>query len=138
MYIPKFAWNVSVDIDNPPENFEEQIRGSFKDFTQGTAEKFMYEDKLAYIDRMRRFINKAPDADDAVKDMMHEYFDYQLDNGGRLPTEEDFMDMGFLETVYEKGDQPLYTRVTGDHHKYDKIMKLMERAIKTVINYEGE
>ena len=57
----KFPRNVVVDTDNIPQDFEEQIRASFKAYTEGTAEAYTYQDKLAYIDTWSHLVWANPE-----------------------------------------------------------------------------
>lgn len=140
--IIKFPRNYAVDIDNVPDDFEDQIKAVFSEYTEGTAKSYTYQDKLCFIDIMANLINTQsshPDSYEAVKELMLGMFEHNLDDYGELPDKDDFESIEFMETCYRKGieDSKLYTKVTGDHHKYDKIMMLEYRAIKAVMEWEG-
>ena len=45
-YMVKLPRGIEVDIFNLPENFEEQIKESFKGYTEETAKEYRYCDKL--------------------------------------------------------------------------------------------
>ena len=134
--IIKFPRNVVIDTDNIPEDFEGLIRKSFEEYTDGTAKTYTYQDKLAYIDCCREYLHKAEDSYSCVKELMKDYFKYQLDEQGEIPDKEDYLSVEFMETCYDAGKTNLYSHYTGDHHIDDKIMDLLVRAIKVVINYE--
>ena len=48
----KFPRGLIIDLDNIPENFEAEIQKAFAEYTEGTNPAYMYQDKLAFIDRM--------------------------------------------------------------------------------------
>ena len=134
----KFPRGVEVDIDKVPEDFEEQIRKSFQGYTEGTAKEYRYHDKLAYIDRCREYAHGDKDPDFAVGELIKDTFCDRYDEFGEFTSESDFLSAEFMEDCYRAGNMNLYSHYTNDHHKDDKIMKLLERAIKVVINYEED
>lgn len=131
----EFPRGVKVDIMNPPEDFEEQIRQSFADYTDGTNPDYMYEDKLAYIDLMREYAHQITDSYDAVRDLIFERFQYEFDEYGTFIGEEDFQTLDALREAYEAGKLDLHDKYTDDHHVNEKIHKLLARAIKVVMDY---
>lgn len=132
----KFPRGVTVDINNVPQNFEDLIRESFEAFTEGTAADYTYQDKLAYIDLCRKYLHRAEETNDCVLALMKEYLEYNVTEQGEIPDKEDYLSVEFMETCYERGRTNLYDHYTGNHHVDDKIMGLLARAIKVVINYE--
>lgn len=132
----QFPRNVVVDINNVPEDFEEIIRKSFKDYTEGTAEDYTYQDKLAYIDLCRMYLHRAENASDCVLEIMKNYMEYEVSEFGEVPDKDDYLSVEFMSDCFEKGRTNLYAHYYNDHHIDDKIMALLVRAIKVVINYE--
>lgn len=132
----KFPRGVEVDIDNVPDDFEEQIRESFRGYTECTAKAYRYQDKLSYIDRCREYAHGDKDPDLAVGELIKDTFCGRYDEFGEFTSESDFLSEEFMIQCYEAGNMDLYCHYTNNHHKDDKIMKLLERAIKVVINYE--
>lgn len=132
----KFPCNVIMDTDNIPEDFEEQIKASFEVYTHGTAEDYTYQDKLAYIDVCRKHLHRAEDTEHCIRELMKEYLEYQVSEFGEIPNKDDYFSVEFMENCYENGRTNLYHHYTGDHHIDDKIMDLLCRAIKVVVNYE--
>lgn len=131
----KFPRGIEIDIDNVPDDFESIINKSFKEYTSGTSESYTYQDKLAYIDRCRQLLHKAEDEYDAINNLVKETFCDRFDELGEFTDESEFMSVDFMAQCYKEGANNLCAHYTGDHHKDDKIMKLLERAIKVVINY---
>lgn len=134
--ILKFPRDVSVDVNNPPEDFEEQIRKSFAGYTAGTNKDYTYQDKLAYIDLIRQYAHREPDGTDEATDYIKERFEYELDEFGNFTPESDFQTIEVMADMWERGNMKLHEHFTGDHHIDDKIQMLLVRAIKVVINYE--
>ena len=56
-YTVKLPRDIEVDIFDLPEDFEEQIKESFNDYTAETAEEYRYCDKLGYIDCCVKCLN---------------------------------------------------------------------------------
>ena len=140
----RFPKGIVVDLDNVPEDFEEQIQKAFGDYTYGTAKDYRYQDKLAFIDKIVEKLHKGGDSWDAVKALLMDRFEYELDECGDLPDRDDFESVEFMEECYTKGreDGRLYyqfrdDRGIVDHHVYEKIMMLEYQAIKAVIEWEG-
>jgi carboxypeptidase C (cathepsin A) len=132
----KFPRNVIIDTDNIPQNFEDLIRASFEAYTEETAKDYTYQDKLAYIDKCRMYLHRAENTSDCVLALMKDYLEYEVTEQGEIPDKEDYLSVEFMENCYENGRTNLYDHYTGNHHVDDKIMGLLARAIKVVINYE--
>mgnify|MGYP006873063398 CR=1 FL=1 len=143
-YIIEIRPGIRIDIYNPPEDFEDQIKASFWEYTTGTHKDFTYQDKLSFIDQIVESLHKAGDEWDAVKNLLIDQFEYDLDNGFGLPDTEDYNSLEFMQECYSRGveDHKLHYQFEDkngfkDHHVYDKIMMLEYRAIKAVIEWEG-
>ena len=141
----RFPGDISFDLDNVPEDFEDQIKTAFGKYTYGTAGDYTYQDKLCFIDHIIEKLHKAGDEWDAVKSLLMDRFEYEIDNCDYLPDSDTFNSMDFMQECYSKGreDGRLYYQFEDehgykDHHVYDKIMMLEYRAIKAVIEWEGE
>lgn len=142
--IIKFPGKISVDIDNVPDDFEDQIKKAFGEYTKGTSKDFTYQDKLAFIDQIIERLHHAGDKWDAVKNLLMDRFEYQLDECGELPDRRDFDSIEFMQDCYLRGreDARLYYQFKDengivDHHIYEKIMMLECKAIKAVIEWEA-
>ena len=103
--------------------------------------KFMYHDKLCFIDVMVKKLHGNKDADDAVMDAMKDYMEYEVKEYGNIPDKEDYLDIGFMEHCYNLGQRSmeLYSHQWKEQqrkHDDDKIMKVLCRAIKAVMDYE--
>lgn len=131
----KFASNVEIDLAHIPEDFEDRIRESFKKFTIGTAKDYTYQDKLAYIDVMRKYLHDARDAEDCVLKLMKRHMEYCIMNDGEILEKEDYLNFEFMNECFDMGRTNLYANYTDDRHADEAIMQLLVRAIKVVINY---
>ena len=60
---------VCIDLVNPPENLEEIVQDYFADYTSGTNPDYLDDDKLAYIDLIRKKIHPEKESNwsNAVK-----------------------------------------------------------------------
>lgn len=128
-----------IDLDNVPDNLEELIQQDFKVYTEMTNPAYMYHDKLCFIDRVIELLHGAKDADDAVMDLMKDYLEYEVNNG-EIPDESDYLSLDFMETCYSQGvrDREMYSHEWSKKqrkHDDDKIMKLLCRVIKAVMDY---
>lgn len=138
VYLPR---KMMVDIDDIPNDFEEQVQKCFAEYTEMTNPAYMYHDKLAFIDRMVELLHGGKDADDAVMDLMKGYLEHEVGEYGNIPSEEDYLSIEFMETCYSQGerDRRLYSKEwfpKQRKHDDDKVMKLLCRAIKAVMEYE--
>lgn len=143
-YLLKFPHGVVVDINNVPEDFDAIIAKSFSEFTYGTAKEYTYQDKLYYIDLMRKYAHQNSDEEidswDEVKKLIKKRFEYNLEENGEITSEYEYLNTDFMVECYEaglrEGNRPLYDKYGDDHHIYDKVMSLLSRAIKVVMDWE--
>ena len=131
---------LEVDLDNIPEDLEEQVQKCFSEYTRGTRPDFMYHDKLLFIDRMAERAHRAKDTDDAVADAMKGYLEYKVKEYGEIPDTSDYLNIEFMEHCYNLGQRStrLYDHeFIKDQGNYDdRIMKVLCRAVKAVMDYE--
>mgnify|MGYP006888160128 CR=1 FL=1 len=132
---------LEVDIFNLPEDFKEQLEQAFEEYTSGTAEAYMYVDKLRFIDRCVEYLNGCKNSDDAVNSLVEEAMLSEWRNNGEIIEEDDIYSIDFMEECYRKGkeDAELNSHFgTDDHHIYDQIQKVLVRIIRVVMNYEDK
>lgn len=130
---------LTIDIDNVPENLEELVAKSFAEYTEVTHRDYTYQDKLHYIDVMVRKLHHA-DSTAAVNDEIKSLFEYKLDEYGNIADKDDFYSQEFMEQCYNRGqkDHELYSHnYFNDHRANEKVMKILVRVIKAVINWEA-
>lgn len=130
--------NIRVDTNNVPVDFENMILKVFKEYTAATNPVYMYQDKLAFIDRCAECLHKADDEYDAVKGLIKEHMEWEIDEHGDIPDKDDFWSMDFFCQCYlaGKSDANLYGHYRKNRRDDDKIMELLCRVIKVVMNYE--
>ena len=132
---------LEVDLDNIPDDLEEQVQKCFAEYTEGTNPKYMYHDKLCFIDIMVKKLHGDKDSDDAVMDAMKDYMEYEVKEYGNIPDKEDYLDFGFMEQCYNLGQtsMEMYSHSWQKNqrkHDDDKIMKVLCRATKAVMDYK--
>ena len=131
---------LEVDLDDIPVDLEEQVQKCFAEYTKGTNPKYMYHDKMLFIDVMAKRAHGGKDPEDTVMDAMKDYLEYRVNTYGEIPDASDYLDTGFMEHCYDLGQRSasLYDHeFIKDQGNYDdKIMKVLCRAIKAVMDYE--
>ena len=134
--------NLEFDVNHLPEDFEEQVQNAFARYTKGTAKDYTYQDKLCFIDVAVRKLHGDKNTEEAVREIMHDVMDYQLDEYGDIPDKSDYLSTDFMEHCYSKGkeSQRLYSHnfAGAESHSHDEenIMKMLIRLIKVVLDYE--
>ena len=136
-----FPRGLVFDLSNIPEDFDEQIRKAFHDYTDGTHPDYTFHDKLAFIDRTVELLRRSSDSYDAVKHLLHGLCEYYLDELDRMPESDDYNCIEFMEQCWTDGKKS--QRLYGHHTEYsentkenDEIMKLLIRVMKVVLDYE--
>lgn len=140
-YIVKLPRGIEVDIFDLPEDFEEQVKESFRGYTEGTAKEYRYCDKLGYIDCCIKYLNGGKRSDDIVNEMVEGRILYEWRENGEIITEDDIYCFEFMEECYNRGkeDARLCSHFgSDDHHIYDQIQKVIVKVITIVMNYEEE
>ena len=132
---------LEVDLDQIPDDLEKQVQNCFSEYTEMTNPKYMFHDKLYFIDVMVKKLHGNQDTDDAVMDAMKDYLEYEVNVHGNIPDKEDYLDIGFMEHCYNLGQRSMemYSHEwKGKQRKHDddKIMKVLCLAIKAVMDYE--
>lgn len=132
---------MTVDVYNVPDDFEIQVQQAFAEYTSGTSKDYTYQDKLGFIDLASKYLHGEKESYKAVRQLMHDKFDYELDDQGRFADETDFYSIEFMEWCYEEGaeSQKLHSsKFEGvkNHHDREKIEEMLVRFIKAVIDYE--
>ena len=114
------------------DEFRQQIRDSFRDYTYGTHEDYRYQDKLAYINLIREENFKVD-----AEDLLNEYINNQIWDQGEFSL-DDFKSFEILESLINLGiDRSLqdWHHWSGDHHLDEPACKFVQAAIEEVINY---
>ena len=129
--------NCLIDTDNITPDFEDVIKKSFAIYTRGTNPAYMYQDKLSYLDAVRRAAHNCMDTGEAVRDLIKDKFAYELEENGEIAEKEDFYSIEFMEECFEQGFLPFYSRFYSDKQSgNEKVMKVLLDIVKIVVNYE--
>ena len=139
--IVKLPMDMKVDVYNLPKDFEKQVQEAFAKFTTGTAKDYTYQDKLYFIDLATKYLHGDREEDTAVRKLMIDYFEAELDEYGRIANEDDYFSIEFMEQCYQNGaeSQRLHSQHfegVKDHHDREKIEEMLVRFIKAVMDYE--
>ena len=133
--IIKLPWVDIIDTKNLPENLEDIAKQSFMKFTDGTREEYRYQDKLLYLDNLRKAYMRNDDTEGAVAALVKERVMYELDEFGTMPTTEEVMSVEFMKYCYDAGFRPFYhTYNTASSSANNKILEVLYRIIKTVMD----
>ena len=114
------------------DEFRQQIRDSFRDYTYGTSEDYRYQDKLAYINLIREENFKVDGGH-----LINEYIMDQIRDQGEFSL-DDFKSFEILESLINLGiDRSLkdWHHWSGDHHLDEPACKFVQAAIEEVMNY---
>ena len=133
-----FPRGLTFDLDNIPEDFESQIRQAFHDFTDGTNEAYTYQDKLLFIDRTVNLLHGQCDDGALVDEWLDEYAEHERKENGYFISKDDAFSWDSMVAIVDVGrkQQSLYGEYTEKgSHEDEKIMKLLVRAIKVVMDY---
>lgn len=115
------------------DEFRKRIQEAFRDYTAGTAKEYQYQDKLAFINRIRE-INFKVESESIV----NEHIRFLLENDGEV-TLGDLVD---LEQIANLMDEAVYRykkdwdHWSGDHHLDEPACKFVAAAIQEVMNYK--
>lgn len=132
---------MTVDVYNLPDDFEIQVQQAFSVYTSGTSKDYTYQDKLCFIDLASKYLHGGKSEEEAVRLLMHDKFDYELDDQGRFADETDYYSIEFMEWCYQEGaeSQKLHSRTFKGVENYrdrEQIEEMLVRFIKAVIDYE--
>lgn len=114
------------------DDFREQIKKSFRDYTNGTNPDYIIQDKLSFINLIRE-LNFNVSGKQIVNERIREEFDDK--NEAYL---EDISDTNSIEEMIDEGlcrYQKDWNRWSGDKHVDETACILVADAIKTVMEY---
>ena len=134
----KFPRGLIIDLDNIPENFETKIQKAFAEYTEGTNPAYMYQDKLAFIDRMCQLAKGDIEDEAIVEDWIDGYCKHERQEYGNFVTESDVYCQETMCEMVRLGREQ--AELYGEYRQHgsredEKIMKLIVRAIKVVMNF---
>ena len=135
----KFPRGLVFDLDNIPADFEAQIQRTFRDFTEETNKDYTYQDKLLFIDRTVNLLHGSHDDGALVDEWLSEYAEHERKENGYFISKDDAFSWDSMVSMVDVGrkQQSLYGEYTEKgSHEDERIMKLLARAIKAVMDYE--
>ena len=133
-----FPRGLVFDLDYIPADFEARIQQAFHDYTKETNKDYTYQDKLRFIDRMVCLLHGDKKDDDLLENWIVDYTAYQRREYDEFVTRDDiYSDDGMVAMVnIGREQQSLYSEYIRKGSREDeKIMKLLCRAIKAVMDY---
>lgn len=131
-------WIQPIDTQNLPKDFEEQVRISFKKYTEGTSKDYHFADKLSYLDNMRDCYLGNDNTREAIVKMIGESVAHELEDCGELPSAEEIYSLDFMEECYRRGFRPFKEFRENSRCKNDITLKVILKIIQIVVNYEDE
>lgn len=132
---------LEVDIFNLPENFDEEIKRVFGEYTQETSKDYRDCDRLRFIDCCVRHINGNKDRYNVVDQKVEDYITSQWREYGQLDNKDDVCSADFMADCYAEGVQNAVLCShfgTDDHHIYDQIQKVLVRIIRVIMSYDDK
>lgn len=130
-------WVEPIDTLSLPDDFEARIKLSFKKFTDGTAKEYQFEDKLLYLDYLRRYyLREDREPEEAVKKMIGDAVVYHLDTYGESLSAEEILSTEFMAAAYEGGFRPL--RDTYEPYSSSDntaTLKVILDIVRIIVNY---
>ena len=129
---------LKINLDNVPEDFESMVQKAFSEYAEGTAKEYMFQDKLAFIDRSIVLLHGDKPSYEAIMDLMKDYLEGEVREYGNIPDKTDYLSPEFMENCYIAGvdSQRMYSRYGVGRHDEEKIERLLLRLIKAVIEYQ--
>lgn len=131
--------SVIVDVFNLPDDFEERVIESFKNYAEETAKEYRYCDKLKYIDCYVWSLNDYKYSEEAVNDLVEKCILCKWRESKEIIQEDDICCFKFMKDCYKKGkeDASLYSHFgSNDNYIYEQIQKVLVKVITIVMNYE--
>lgn len=137
--IINLPWIEPIDTQRLPENFEELVKKSFREFTKGTNIDYRHVDKLLYLDNLRKAYLREDNTEEAVRNIVSEKTMYYLEEYGEMPDTGDILSVEFMEICYKEGFRPFFSHCYENSPiKNSKTLSVILSIIKIVVNYEEE
>lgn len=117
------------------DEFRQQIRKAFHDYTAGTHPDYMVQDKLAFINLIREK-NFHVDS----KALVNEHIRDLLENDEEV-TLGDLLDLEQVENLIDEAlhrNRKNWNHWSGDHHLDEPACKFVAAAIEEVMAYDKE
>lgn len=142
----KLPWINPFDTLDLPNDFEDQIRESFKKYTRGTNTRYTWKDKMLYISQLPLLFKHATSSENVlveneVKELIHARLDYELDEEDDVLDRDDIYSFEFMCQCFIDGMK--YARPLQEYEQYssstnDETEKVMFRIMQIVMSWEPE
>lgn len=130
-----------IDPEDPPEDLKELVERSFERFSRDTNKEYLYNDKLLYLDHVRKCcigIPETTDSEDAVLNLIANDVKEKI-RGGDALDKDDYFSLSFLTECYDAGFYPFYKDYIPHNKQANERMKQMiVKIITIVMNYESD
>lgn len=143
----KLPWVERFDTLDLPDDFEDQIKESFKKYTRGTSTRYTWKDKMLYISHLPLIFKGVIDlseytiAEKEVRDSIHSQLDYKLDEEDDVLDRDDIYSFEFMCQCFIDGMKyvgPLQKYEPYSSGKNDETEKVMFRIMQIVMDWEPE
>ena len=142
----KLPWINLFDTLDLPDDFEDQVKESFKKYTRGTNTRYTWKDKMLYISRLPLLFKHATSsenvlAENEVKELIHARLDYELEEEDDVLDRDDIYSFEFMCQCFSDGMRyvrPLQEYESYSSSKNDETEKVMFRIMQIVMNWEPE
>lgn len=143
----KLPWIKPFDTLDLPDDFEDQVKGSFRMYTVGTNTRYTWKDKMLYISHLPLIFKNTIDlsvdaiAEKEVRDSIHSQLDYKLDEEDDVLDRDDIYSFEFMCQCFVDGMR--YVRPLQEYESYssstnDETQKVMFRIMQIVMSWEPE
>lgn len=145
--IIRLPWINPIDTLNLPEDFEDQVKESFKKYTMGTSTDYTWKDKMSYISHLPLIYKSSSDlpydsiADTEVKAAIHDMLDDKLDNEDDVLDRDDIYSFDFMCECFTNGMRCM--KLLQEYEPYPsskntETEKVMFRIMQIVMDWEPE
>uniref|UniRef100_UPI000516F6AC hypothetical protein n=1 Tax=Streptococcus suis TaxID=1307 RepID=UPI000516F6AC len=94
----------TIETECLPDDFEGLVKKSFVNFTKGTNKDYTFEDKLLYLDNLRRsYLRGCTDTSFEITKILGESYRQQLDEYDGILEKEDVYSTEFMEHCFDRG-----------------------------------
>lgn len=134
---------IEVDPYNLPDDFENQIKAAFTDYTMGTADAYTFQDKLCFIDHCIEDCHGAKDSDDIVMADLKNCIGHDIEYGD-FPEKDEYFSFDRMVYYYNMGkeSQRLYSHDFGgkysERRREEAIEKMLISIMAAVLDWEAE
>ncbi|WP_312248514.1 hypothetical protein [Streptococcus parasuis] len=130
----------TIETERLPDDFEDLVKKSFVNFTKGTNKDYTFEDKLLYLDNLRRFYLRGyTNTSFEITKILGESYRQQLDEYDDVLEKDDVYSTEFMEHCFDRGFMPFrdeWDKLSSSAN--DRAHKTIVYIIKIVINFEWE